>query len=34
MNLQTSLTARASSFGGTRPRPLKRPHIVVLGNEG
>jgi chromosome partitioning protein len=33
MNLQTSLTARASSFGGTRPRPLKRPHIVVLGNE-
>lgn len=33
MNLQTSLTARPSSFGGTRPRPLKRPHIVVLGNE-
>ncbi len=33
MNLQTSLTARFSSFGGTRPRPLKRPHVVVLGNE-
>jgi chromosome partitioning protein len=33
MNLQTSFTPRASSFGSTRPRPLKRPHIVVLGNE-
>jgi chromosome partitioning protein len=33
MNLQTSLVGRTGGAAGTRPRPLKRPHIVVLGNE-
>ncbi len=33
MNLQTSFGDRPELARGARPRPLKRPHIVVLGNE-
>ena len=32
MNPQSPIGERAAP-GGTRPRPLKRPHVVVLGNE-